>query len=79
MEGKQQRLALQPSEAQVFRAAATIYAAYIGTGQVTQGTEGQWLEKSLAEALWLAQRTDSRIQSDDEVAGGGLGGGLKKF
>jgi hypothetical protein len=71
---KKERLSLQTSEAHVFRAAATIYAAHITAGSVQQGTEQQWLEKSLSEALHLALRADQRISSDEEVSGG-LGGG----
>jgi hypothetical protein len=70
----QQRLQLQPSEAHVLHAASRIYSAYVLAGKVGEATEAQWLERSLSEALYLAQRADVRIQSDDEVGGGGLKG-----
>lgn len=61
------QMSLQPSEAVVVQAAATIYAAYITTGQVTAGQEKEWIHKSIQEAILLAQTTDANIRSDDEV------------
>ena len=61
------KLALQPSEMAVFRAAATIYSAYIMNGQVTPGEEKDWRNKSLQEAILLAQLTEHSIQSDEEM------------
>lgn len=76
---KKERISLQPSETHVFRAAAQIYSAQIAAGSVKPGSEKEWLEKSLAQAIYLAQRADTLIQSDDEISGGlgGSGGGLR--
>ena len=60
-------LTLQPSETAVFRAAATIYAAYITTGRVKEGSEKEWMKRCLDEALWMAQTADDMIQSDNEM------------
>jgi hypothetical protein len=60
-------LSLQPSEALVFSAAATIYAGYISAGKVTDGSEKTWINRSLREAILLATLTDSVIQSDNEL------------
>jgi hypothetical protein len=60
-------LTLQPSEGIVVRAAATIYAAYITTGRVKEGTEKEWMKRSIDEALWMATTTDEMIQSDNEL------------
>ncbi len=59
-------LSLQASEAAVVQAAATIYAAYIATGKVGDD-EKPWIQRSIKEALWMAQVTDKSIQSDDEM------------
>lgn len=59
-------LSLRPSESAVFRAAANIYAAYITSGQVSQGEEDQWMQKALRDAVRLAQATDKLIVSDGE-------------
>ncbi len=73
---KKERLSLQSSEAHVFRAATEIYSAHIVAGSIQPGTEQQWLEKCLEQALHLALRVDQRIQSDEEISGGLGGGGL---
>lgn len=59
-------LSLQSSEAVVAQMASTIYAAYITTGKVGDD-EKPWIQRSIKEALWLAQVTDKTIQSDDEM------------
>lgn len=60
-------LNLQPSEGIVVRAAAMIYAAYIGTGRVTDGKEKEWRERAAKEAILLAVCIDNAVRSDDEV------------
>ncbi len=60
-------LTLQPSEAVIVQAAANIYAAYISTGNVTKGTEKQWMQQSIDEALWIGLRADDMIVSDHEM------------
>jgi hypothetical protein len=60
-------LTLQHSETAVFRAAATIYSAYITVGRVKEGSEKEWMKRSLDEALWMAQTADDMIQSEGEI------------
>jgi hypothetical protein len=60
-------LTLHPSEAVVVRAAAQIYAAYITTGRVKEGSEKEWMQRSLDEALWIARAGDDMIHSDNEM------------
>lgn len=62
-----QTLTLHPSEAVVVRAAATIYAAYIGVGLVKDGSEKEWMKRALDEALWMARAADDMIHSDNEM------------
>lgn len=62
----QVHLELQQSEAVVAQCAATIYAAYITSGQVEAGKESEWISKSIREAAELAYYTDQAIHSDDE-------------
>ncbi len=64
---KQILLSLQPSEGIVVGAAATIYAAYIQAGRVSDGQENEWIKRSIREACTIAQITDQAIQSDDEM------------
>ena len=60
-------LSLQPSEGIVVQAAAAIYAAYITTGRAKEGSEKEWMKRSIDEALWMAMTTDEMIQSDNEL------------
>ena len=60
-------LQLQPSEAAVVRAAAAIYAAYIVNGRVKEGSEKEWMQRCIDEAIWMARATDELIQSDTEL------------
>ena len=60
-------LTLHPSESVVIRAAAQIYAAYITTGRVKEGSEKEWMQRSLDEALWHrphGRRHDPQRQRD---------------
>lgn len=60
-------LSLQPSEGIVVNSAATIYAAYLATGRVAEGTEREWIDRSIREAFMIARLTDEAIQSDTEL------------
>lgn len=60
-------IALQPSEGIIVQAAATIYAGYIVAGKVDDGTETDWIARSIKEAIRIAQATDDNVQSDAEV------------
>jgi hypothetical protein len=61
-------LRLERSEGILVQCAATIYAAYISSGQVSSGAEQEWMERSIREAYFIADTTDSAIQSDEELA-----------
>ena len=58
---------LQHSESVVVQAAAQIYAAYIVNGRVVEGQEGQWMQRSIKEAVMITQATDDTIISDEEI------------
>jgi len=60
-------LTLRQSEGVVTQAAATLYAAYQAAGRVSEGTEDEWMTRSVEEAIQLAQRCDQRITSDGEM------------
>ena len=59
---------LQPSEAVVVRAAATIYAAHIAAGHVGVGQEKEFMKQAIMDAIFLAKTADEVIQSDDELS-----------
>ena len=61
------KLSLQPSEGIVVRSAAQIYAAYITVGRVAEGTERDWIQRSIKEAFLIARLTDEAVQSDAEL------------
>ena len=61
-------LNLQPSEAVVVRAAATIYAAHIAAGRVAAGQEKEIMKQAIADAIFLAKTSDEVIQSDEELS-----------
>ena len=60
-------LTLQPSEQAVLTAAASIFSAYVASGRVAEGSETEWMTRSVKDALWLAQTVDASIIADDEV------------
>jgi hypothetical protein len=60
-------ISLQPSEQTITNAASRIYAAYIVSGSVTEGKEDAWIERSIREAVRIAQVTDSSLQADKEL------------
>jgi len=60
-------LSLQPSEGIVVSAAATIYAAWIQAGLITDANKKQKLEESIMDAITIARKTDNSVQSDNEM------------
>lgn len=60
-------LTLQPSEAAVVQAAATLYAAYQNGGSVPHGSEKEWMQRAVREALFIARTADDAIRSDGEM------------
>lgn len=61
------KISLQASESKVFEVAGRIYAAYLATGKIIDGQEQQCMQRSLREAVQLAQMTDQYVQSDAEL------------
>jgi hypothetical protein len=61
------KLSLQPSEAVVVQAAATIYAAHIVASKVVPGKEQEWIDRSIRDAIKIARKTDEAVQSDTEM------------
>ena len=59
-------LGLQHSETAVLDAAATLYAAYISSNQVTAANEADLMDKAVRTAMQLAVLTDRLVRSDDE-------------
>ena len=72
-------LRLEPSEASVLQAAATIYAAYLSTGAVDAYGEEQMVTKAVDKALALARRVDDLVASDDELSDAGSASGFPKL
>jgi hypothetical protein len=60
-------ITLQPSEAVLVQAAATIYSGYLAAGRVPAGEESEWLKRSIQDALWVARVTDENVQADKEM------------
>lgn len=61
-------LELQPSEMAIFRAASSIYSAYVSSGQVLPGEENTYMQKAIREAIQIAYAVERHVQSDDETA-----------
>ncbi len=59
-------LALQHSEARVASIAATIYAAYIGSRDIDDSNEDEYLRKAVAAAVKLVVHVDKIVMSDEE-------------
>jgi hypothetical protein len=60
-------ISLQPSEQTLVQAAATIYAGYLTAGRVPEGSESDWIKKSIEDAIRIAKVTDDNVQADAEV------------
>ena len=57
---------LQHSESVVAQMAATIFAAYVQTGGVSEETENDYIQRATRIALKMADYTDKLIKSDEE-------------
>ena len=60
-------MTLQQTEGFIVEAAATIYAAYITAGQIPEGDEAAWRDKSIHEAIAIAKSTDDAIVAEGEM------------
>lgn len=59
---------LQPSKRIVTLSAAQIYAAYVAAGHVQpEASRKKWIERSVREAVAIAQYVEHTVQSDDEL------------
>lgn len=65
-------LKLQPTEAAVFHAASRIYSAYIVSRQVEDQESEVWMNRAIAEAIEMADKTDRLVVSDDELDSAGF-------
>ena len=70
-------LKLQHSESVVLQVAAQFYSAYVIAGRVKEGDEAAWMERSLREAISMAEAADAAVISDDEISGQQGRGGLR--
>ncbi len=64
---KQPYLKLEQTEGVVTQVAGQIYAANISVGKVSEGTEGEWMVRSIREAIRIARTVDDSIQADAEI------------
>ena len=60
-------ITLQPSEQTIVGAAATIYSGYLVSGRVPEGSESDWLKRSIQDAIRIARLTDDNVQADSEL------------
>ena len=60
-------ISLQPSEQTLVQAVATIYAGYLTAGRVPEGSESDWIKKSIEDAIRIAKVTDDNVQADAEL------------
>ena len=67
-------LKLQHSESVVLQVAAQLYSAYVIAGRAQEGDETKWIERSIREAISMAEATDAAVISDDEISGQERGG-----
>jgi len=71
-------LTLQPSELAITQSAAQIYAAYIAAGKVADGEEEAWMERSVSEAVRIAEAVDRSVIAENEVDSNETRGGLRR-
>lgn len=67
MNNKNTYLTLQQTEGFIVQAAAQIYSAYIMSGKVDDGSEADWMLKSIKQAIQIAKTTDDAIIAEGEV------------
>jgi len=62
-------ITLEPSKGVISEMAARIYSAYIVRGEVRDGEETKWMERSIREAVRIAKTVEASIETDDAPAG----------
>lgn len=60
-------ITLQPSKAVLTQAAAQIYAAYMISGRVPEGSEEEWMERAIRDSIAMAHAIDASVHSDSEL------------
>jgi len=58
-------ITLERSKGVVSEMAAGIYSAHIVRGDVRDGEETKWIERSIREAVRIAKTVDASIETDD--------------
>ena len=61
-------ITLEPSKGVISEMAARIYSAYIVHGEVRDGEETKWMERSIREAVRIAKTVEASIETDDAPA-----------
>ncbi len=64
---KKKVVSLQPSEIALTHSAAAIYSAYVASGRVPAGQEEVWIQRSVQEAIRIADVVENFVQSDSEM------------
>ena len=63
-------ITLEPSKGVVSEMAAQIYSAYIIRGDVQEGEEDQYMERSIREAVRIAKTVERSVETEDVPAAG---------
>jgi len=63
-------ITLEPSKGVVSEMAAQIYSAYIIRGDVQEGEEDQYMERSIREAVRIAKTVERSVETEDAPAAG---------
>jgi hypothetical protein len=61
-------ITLEPSKGVVSEMAARIYAAYIIRGNMKEGEEEQYMERSIREAVRIAKTVERSVETEDVPA-----------
>ena len=63
-------ITLEPSKGVVSEMASRIYAAYIMRGDVAEGEEDQYMERSIRQAVRIAKTVERSVETEDAPATG---------
>ena len=63
-------ITLEPSKGVVSEMAAQIYSAYIIRGDVQEGEEDQYMQRSIREAVRIAKTVERSVETEDVPAAG---------
>ena len=64
---EQVHIRLEPSERAIFRSASDIYAAHVAAGNVKDGNEDEYIQKSIAVSLKICDIVEDKVVSDSEL------------